>query len=204
MRSCADEPATPRPVARYSQNLRAGRALEPSMTLLRKSLAVALFAAACSHAEGPAASAPTSIARPADRRDRADRDLAGQPSGRRAVVADRERRQRARADARRCEGGVRGPARVHRAAPVLPQPREPRAARARSRSRCRRTPRCRGSRWRTTASGWRPRSSRSSSRAARTTTSCTASRIRRCSRRPTATSSPRRCSRSRRTPTSTS
>ena len=44
---------------------------------------------------------------------------------------------------------VRGTARVHRAAPLLPQPRGPRSARARSRSRCRRTPRCRGSRWRT-------------------------------------------------------
>ena len=38
-----------------------------------------------------------------------------------------------------------------------------------------------------------------SSRAARTTTSCTAGRIPRCSRRPPATSSPRACSRSRRT-----
>ena len=41
------------------------------------------------------------------------------------MVADRVRRQRARGHARRGEGGGRRAARVHRAAPVLPQPREP-------------------------------------------------------------------------------
>ena len=111
----------------------------------------------------------------------------------RAVVADRVGRQRPPAGLGRREGGDRRAARVHRAAPdVFTTPRIA-CARARSRSRCRRARRCRGSRWSRTAHSRKPRSSRRRSRGARTTTRCIAASIRRSSRRPRAISSPRGC-----------